>query len=673
MLRHQKAHGFSWLVFFVTASGFYSASYSLFATNSISPALAYLYWPESTAGNHGFVIDIVTLVASFFGMICFGHAADRWGRKFLYGVELILVIVGTLSLAQASTGFNDSMKAEGWIFFWRIVLGFGIGAEYPVTAIIAAEWTPTSLRGVMMASVFLMQSLGQLTASAIAYGVATYFDVCEGLSPQACTRESGAGKEVDRAWRVVIGVGAAPALLAILLRFAIRESARWNLDVHGDRSVLRFLEDEQARRMLGGGSGGNRDAARRTMADGEGVNGGASGRIIEERDGVREASGIRMAGGRGETGDDTRGGGRNGEGSSGPSALGSNNNNAIPGSNEGDDSEDGSESTIGRRDTDQSENTGWQFKLTEIKAYLFDSGGFKHLFGVSIAWFLLDIAYYGLSLNSPRMISRLWKDNRLPLPAKLSDWNTDLVEPNNANIFQVLRRNSARSMITISTGTVPGSIAMILLINYVPRARFMALSFTLLAVIFIITGGAFFSKHVLGAEHHAFNIAMYAIAQFLFNLGPNTITWIIPAEVFPTKYRGTFYGIAGASGKLGAILIQGVLKASQLVKPRVAAWKFATLLFGFAVVMLLGAFIAIYFIPEVQILKSDIQNKKKQHFRPREDRKYPLFGSYKNLILETIVKELDEQGSGKKDGKQPVSIEMTAQQPVSEGNMSSAP
>jgi MFS transporter, PHS family, inorganic phosphate transporter len=31
------------------------------------------------------------------------------------------------------------MRVEGWIYFWRIVLGFGIGAEYPVTAIIAAE------------------------------------------------------------------------------------------------------------------------------------------------------------------------------------------------------------------------------------------------------------------------------------------------------------------------------------------------------------------------------------------------------------------------------------------------------------------------------------------------------------------------------------------------------
>jgi MFS transporter, PHS family, inorganic phosphate transporter len=142
---HINAYGFQWIVLLVTAFGFYSASYALFATNLISPALAFLYWPESTTSSHGFDIDEVTLTATVFGMVLFGHAADRWGRKFLYGVELVFVIVATLGIAQASTGLDNSMKVEGWIYFWRIVLGFGIGAEYPVTAIIAAEVSNSSL------------------------------------------------------------------------------------------------------------------------------------------------------------------------------------------------------------------------------------------------------------------------------------------------------------------------------------------------------------------------------------------------------------------------------------------------------------------------------------------------------------------------------------------------
>ncbi|OQR83079.1 inorganic phosphate transporter 1-6, partial [Thraustotheca clavata] len=38
------------------------------------------------------------------------------------------------------------------------------------------------------------------------------------------------------------------------------------------------------------------------------------------------------------------------------------------------------------------------------------------------------------------------------------------------------------------------------------------------------------------------------------NFGPNTTTFIIPAEVFPTAVRSTGHGISAASGKLGAII-----------------------------------------------------------------------------------------------------------------------
>ena len=46
------------------------------------------------------------------------------------------------------------------------------------------------------------------------------------------------------------------------------------------------------------------------------------------------------------------------------------------------------------------------------------------------------------------------------------------------------------------------------------------------------------------------------MANFFQNFGPNTTTFIIPGEVFPTRYRSTAHGICAASGKLGAIIAQ---------------------------------------------------------------------------------------------------------------------
>lgn len=45
----------------------------------------------------------------------------------------------------------------------------------------------------------------------------------------------------------------------------------------------------------------------------------------------------------------------------------------------------------------------------------------------------------------------------------------------------------------------------------------------------------------------------------LIEPGPNTTTYIIPAEVFPTRYRATAHGISAAFGKLGAVLSQCIL------------------------------------------------------------------------------------------------------------------
>jgi PHS family inorganic phosphate transporter-like MFS transporter len=73
------------------------------------------------------------------GQLIFGYLADKFGRKRLYGVELIIVIFGTIGFVQSSSGYNGSMLVLGWIMFWRFFVGVGIGAGYPLSAVITAE------------------------------------------------------------------------------------------------------------------------------------------------------------------------------------------------------------------------------------------------------------------------------------------------------------------------------------------------------------------------------------------------------------------------------------------------------------------------------------------------------------------------------------------------------
>ena len=51
-------------------------------------------------------------------------------------------------------------------------------------------------------------------------------------------------------------------------------------------------------------------------------------------------------------------------------------------------------------------------------------------------------------------------------------------------------------------------------------------------------------------------VALYCILNLFLNFGPNTTTFIVPGEAFPTRYRSTAHGIATSAGKLGAVVAQ---------------------------------------------------------------------------------------------------------------------
>ncbi|KAJ5675777.1 major facilitator superfamily domain-containing protein [Penicillium macrosclerotiorum] len=264
-------NGFDFQVFIVAASGFLTDSYSLFATNVILPLLAFLYWPDRTDRLPELYINVATLAGSAIGQLLFGWLTDRLGRRKLYGLELVLVIFATLGMSQASTGLYNNMSILSWIVFYRFFLGMGIGAEYPLSAVITAEFSSTDYRARMMAAVFLMQPLGQILAAAIGWGVLAGLMKSRGIQDLP---DHGSSFDqlpldqqhlilatLDSVWRWVIGVGCIPALLAILWRFSIPESPRYTMDVAHDprqafaatkrqfQSTVRLLDSGNADRI----------------------------------------------------------------------------------------------------------------------------------------------------------------------------------------------------------------------------------------------------------------------------------------------------------------------------------------------------------------------------------------------------------------------------------------
>lgn len=70
----------------------------------------------------------------------------------------------------------------------------------------------------------------------------------------------------------------------------------------------------------------------------------------------------------------------------------------------------------------------------------------------------------------------------------------------------------------------------------------------------LFTVAAFSYKYYTSREHiHAFQ-AIYFLSSFFNQFGPNSVTFLVAAEVFPTPIRATAHGFSAACGKAGALL-----------------------------------------------------------------------------------------------------------------------
>merc|ERR1719215_2322642 len=49
-------------------------------------------------------------------------------------------------------------------------------------------------------------------------------------------------------------------------------------------------------------------------------------------------------------------------------------------------------------------------------------------------------------------------------------------------------------------------------------------------------------------------VLVYGLTFFFSNFGPNTTTYVVPGEIYPTRLKATCHGISAASGKAGAAL-----------------------------------------------------------------------------------------------------------------------
>ncbi|ORX69325.1 phosphate:H+ symporter [Basidiobolus meristosporus CBS 931.73] len=203
----------------------------------------------------------------------------------------------------------------------------------------------------------------------------------------------------------------------------------------------------------------------------------------------------------------------------------------------------------------------------------------KVLLGTSLSWFFLDIAFYGLSLNQSYVLQAIGYSSK------------------GMSAYDAMWTEAIGNMIISLMGTVPGYWFTVFLIERMGRIKIQLMGFIMLTIIFVILSSGFYKIRDTAV---ALFIALFTLAQFFFNFGPNTTTFVLPSEVFPTRFRSTAHGISAASGKLGAII--ATFGFNQLVELGGADGEHAFLpqtLGIFAGIMFLG-FLSTFWIPETK-------------------------------------------------------------------------
>lgn len=125
--------------------------------------IGYVYFPTATdshKANHmpkslETFLKQSALIGTLVGQLVFGYLADRVGRKKMYGVELIMIVLFTVTQSFAADT-PSGMSVVHMLIIWRFIMGIGIGGDYPLSAIITAEFANSKNRGAMIAAVFAM-------------------------------------------------------------------------------------------------------------------------------------------------------------------------------------------------------------------------------------------------------------------------------------------------------------------------------------------------------------------------------------------------------------------------------------------------------------------------------------------------------------------------------------
>jgi MFS family permease len=180
---------------------------------------------------------VLNLAGYVVGTLVLSPLADRIGRRNMLLFTMLITGLGSLYTALSPDYANFTVS--------RIVTGIGIGADLAIVNTYINEVAPRRSRAKFTTVIFIMSALGAF------FGIWLGLWLCTPATPWPLGLPFAlAGPNFESGWRWMYGIGAVLAVVAILLRVELPESARWLAHqgrlVEADKTVAAM--EQRARR-----------------------------------------------------------------------------------------------------------------------------------------------------------------------------------------------------------------------------------------------------------------------------------------------------------------------------------------------------------------------------------------------------------------------------------------
>ena len=203
----KELNRYHWFVLIVAALGwlFDCLDQQLFLL-ARAPAMADLLGPGQNPTEYGGYATAIFVLGWATGGLIFGSLGDRIGRAKTM-VITILIYSACTGLSAFSQGFAD-------FAFYRFLTGLGVGGEFAVGVALVAEVMPDRARPHALGLLQALSAVGNVAAALVEMGLSTI------------ERTGGLSGSLEK-WRLMFLVGAIPALLALIVRWKLKEPERW--------------------------------------------------------------------------------------------------------------------------------------------------------------------------------------------------------------------------------------------------------------------------------------------------------------------------------------------------------------------------------------------------------------------------------------------------------------